>query len=120
MELSEQQFKVAEALALRSPGESLMDVAKRAGVSKATLWRYRQEDGFCEAVRQRIRDITWADRGPVIRALTNKVLEGDVPAIRLWLQWRGELVEKSEVDLNTGVTVVVGKQWVPDERGEVE
>ena len=98
MALTEKQVQAAEALATRLPYESLGEVCKRAGVSLPTLWRYRQKEEFRQAVDERIQDVTWAERGPILHALTNKAKEGDVQAVRLLMQWRGELVEKSQVE----------------------
>ena len=98
MALNEKQRKAAEALATRGPDEEIREVEKRAGVSKATLWRYRQNEEFRKAVEGRIAELTWGERGPILRALMNKAKGGDVQATRLFFQWRGELTEKHEVN----------------------
>ncbi len=97
MGLTEKQTKAAEALATRTSDESIKDVCERAGISQPTLWRYRQDDEFRKLVDQCIEERTWSDRGPVLAAIARKAKEGDVQAARLFLQHRGELTEKHEV-----------------------
>ena len=113
MALNDKQRKAAEAVATRGPDEEMREVEKRAGVSKATLWRYRQNDEFRDAVEERIADLTWQERGPILKALMNKAKEGDVTAIRLFLQWRGELIERKDVRQNHPLTIVIDEQWMP-------
>ena len=114
MGLSEKQTKAAEILATRAPGETIESVCERAGISQPTLWRYRQNEEFRAAVDRRVEELTWTDRGPVLRALAAKAKKGDVQAIRLFLQWRGELVEKHQVQ-NAGVQVIITDPELVDE-----
>lgn len=97
MSLSDKQAKVAEALATRPPDESPDAFCKRVRVPRTTLWRYRKNEDFRKAVDERVADLTWKERGPILSALMNKAKEGDVQAARLFFQWRGELTEKHEV-----------------------
>ena len=96
--LTAKQLKGVEALATRAPDETLEQVAKRADVTRKTLWEWWKKDAFKSAVRERVEDLSEADRAPIIKALVGQARDGDVPAIRLWLQWRGELTEKHEVN----------------------
>ena len=97
-ELTAQQLKAAEALATRTPDETLDDVGERAGVTRKTLWVWWKQDAFREAVRERVQALGASEQGPILQALFKEAKGGDVPAIRLFLQWSGDLVEKQQVE----------------------
>ncbi len=98
MPLSEQQRQGAEVFATRGADDRLEDLAAEVGVTRKTLWAWRKDPEFQDAVRERIEYHTWQERGPIFRALCEAAKGGDVAAIRLYLQHRGELVEKQQID----------------------
>lgn len=66
-------------------------------VSVTTLSRWRHEDGFEEAA-DILRELASISMYPsVMEALEKKAINGDVNAIRLWLQVHGKL-EKKETE----------------------
>ncbi len=95
--LTAKQLKGVEAISTRGPDETLEEVATRAGVTRKSLWEWWQLEAFRTAVRERVEKLTEAERTPILNALFREAKSGDVPAMRLFFQLRGELTEKHEV-----------------------
>jgi len=117
-ELTAKQLKGVEALATLGPKESMDAAAKRVGVTRKSLWKWWKTDTFREAVQDRISELSLAERGPVIRALVEQAKGGDVRAIRLFLQWRGEMIERREVDHKQPIRFIVGEQWLTGDEAD--
>ena len=96
--LTTKQLKGVEALSTRGPEETYQEVAKRAGVTRKSLWEWWKLEAFRTAVRERVEKLTDAERTPIINALVRTAKSGDVSAMRLFFQLRGELTEKHEVN----------------------
>lgn len=68
--------------------------ARSIGVSRTTLWRYWKDENFCSAVVAASDSLTARAQPLVDAALVRKAVGGDVTAIRLFYQLRGELSDK--------------------------
>ena len=68
-----------------------------ADVTRKSLWEWWKLEAFRKAVRERVEKLTEAERTPILNALFREAKSGDVPAMRLFFQLRGELTEKHEV-----------------------
>ena len=69
---------------------------KAFNVKRQTLWNWRQLPGFWEEVGKLVRDGTDQRMSRVWGKLLNQCERGNVQAMRLLFQLRGELVEKQE------------------------
>ena len=61
-----------------------------------------------------------ADSGVIdcLEEMLEQAKSGDVPAIRLFLQWRGEMIERKEVDHKQPIRFIVGEQWLTGDEAD--
>lgn len=76
------------------------EFAKKFGVSEDTLTDWKRTPGFLDMVRQLILKREQEGLSDVIEALHRKAKSGDPGAIRLWLQYVGELQTKRSNNKN--------------------
>lgn len=100
-----QQFTAAqrryiEILADPREKRTQEEVAKEFNVTRAALYKWRKLEGFWNEVEKLRRDTTNLRMSRVWHALLNKCEEGNVAAMRLLFQLRGELVDKHEQKLD--------------------
>jgi transposase-like protein len=112
--LSPEQLRAVECLAARGKGESLEDVAERAGCCRETLWRWRKLPEFKSALRERTRELVGEDLPAVYQALIRKAKGGDVKAIELVLKVTGELDEARREDQMRGYVHLIGLAASPE------
>lgn len=74
--------------------------AKKFGVSPDTLSDWKKLPGFAALIRHEILAREKSDLPEVINALREKAKEGNPGAIRLWLQYVGELQIKGQKKAN--------------------
>jgi len=67
------------------------DFAKKFGVSEDTLTDWKKSFGFLEKVRQIILDNEKDKLSDVINGLYREAVRGNPSAVRLWLQYVGEI-----------------------------
>jgi len=67
------------------------EFAKKFGVSEDTLTDWKKTPRFPERIRQIILEHEQEKLPDVIDALRGKAMEGDPSAVRLWLQYVGEI-----------------------------
>jgi hypothetical protein len=84
--LNYRQLRAIEALNSRTPGETLQDVANRASISRAQLYRYMNDPKFRAAIPERLRSEQLYAIIPVFQALVKAAISGDVGAQREF--WR--------------------------------
>lgn len=112
----------AERLALfmwSNPGATEVEKAESIGVSRTTLWRYWKDEKFCKAVLAASDALTANARPFVDAALVRKAMGGDVAAIRLYYQLRGELSDKPD-EMRAGsvdVTVTIKRAQLGNDEG---
>lgn len=97
--LSPKQAQAVETLAGADPGTTHEQAAELVGVSRRTIIRWWGERAFAAAVVGRRRELSRADYGAVVHALTREAKAGDVPAIRTWLEHHGELRHQVGLDV---------------------
>lgn len=103
------QQRYIEILADPDDSRKQEDVAKSLRVTRKTLYEWRKLEGFWEAVGELVKDGTDQRMGRVWSKLVSLCERGNVPAMKLLFQLRGELVEKSEQkhELEGGAPTVV-------------
>ncbi len=86
-------------LILADPGEdrSQQSIAESLNVSRTTLYAWREKEGFWDEVYKLVKDRSNIKYSKVIKALYERAMMGDIPAIRLILDHRGELESKINV-----------------------
>ncbi|MEH7246475.1 phBC6A51 family helix-turn-helix protein [Neobacillus niacini] len=102
--LSEKQIAAIEYLSLpKRGGMTYEEIAKEVGVAKSTLFEWKKQDGFNDALKTEIVRKT-TDRLPEMfdAMLTNIIDTGNAAAFRTIVQLHGLLTERVEVD-NKGV-----------------
>lgn len=92
--LSHTQIRGAEILAVYGLVETYADVAARIGVTRETLYEWRQRADFQDMVLSIGREALKLDMPKIYRALSLKAQSGDVKAIELAMKVSGELAEK--------------------------
>ncbi len=90
------QRKYMETLADPTDTREKKAIAKALGVKRQTLWNWEQLEGFWEDLGKLIHELGDRGLGDVIKAVCRKASRGDVPAAKLYMQWLGELIERSE------------------------
>lgn len=95
--LSPRQIKALECLVSQGPDETYQSVADRAGIHRATLYRYMDDPLFFALYNQRIRNEFRMARLAVSQALIRNARTGDVQSQRLYYQLSGLLTETVEI-----------------------
>jgi AcrR family transcriptional regulator len=98
--LSEKQIAAIEYLSLpKRGGMTYEEIAKEVGVAKSTLFEWKKQDGFNDALKAEIVRKT-TDRLPEMfdAMLTNIIDTGNAAAFRTIVQLHGMLTDKIEVD----------------------
>jgi len=91
------QHSYIEILADPTERRTQEEVAKEFDVTRTALYKWRKLEGFWEEVERLVRDRTQQRMPRVWNALLDKCEEGNVPAMKLLFQLRGELIgDKSE------------------------
>jgi AcrR family transcriptional regulator len=101
--LSEKQIAAIEILSRPNRGGMTYDqVAKEVGVARSTLFEWKKQDYFNEALKKEIVRKT-QDRLPeVFDSIIDNIIEtGNAAAFRTLLQTHGMLTDKVEVNQNT-------------------
>ena len=92
--LSPTQIRGAEILAVYGLLDTYEEVAGRIGVTRETLYEWRQRPDFQELVLSIGREALKLEMPKIYRALSLKAQSGDVKAIELAMKVSGELAEK--------------------------
>ncbi len=90
------QRKYMETLADPTDTRDKKAIAESLGVKRQTLWNWERLEGFWEDLGKLIHELGDKGLGEIVKALWRKAARGDVAAARLYLQWAGELIERSE------------------------
>ena len=103
------QLQYMAMLADPTKKRSQKQIAGELGVSTRTLQRWQRKEGFWDIVDKSVKTVSDQALSSVWSALINKAVDGDVSAIRLYFQLRGELVEKRQEKLTVSApeTVVI-------------
>ena len=88
-------------LMVTEPNLTYKEIAKRIGISKATLQTWRQDPGFIDAYYDRYM-IKFGSKLPeVLDAMIREAKEGNVQAGRLVLEHSGKLVKRVAVKIDS-------------------
>lgn len=98
---SAEQLKAIETYANLGPTAKESEVADTVGVTRKTLWEWRKEREFCEAIAETVRKNLAQHFGGIFDALIRKAKTGQVPAAKLILEAAGMISEKHEVHIDT-------------------
>lgn len=107
--LSEKQIAAIEILSRPNRGGMTYDqVAKEVGVARSTLFEWKKQDYFNEALKKEIVRKT-QDRLPeVFDSIIDNIIEtGNAAAFRTLLQTHGMLTDKVEVNQNNADTTKI-------------
>lgn len=95
-----EQIKYQEWLALpkalRTPKTQAL-LAKELGYDPATLWRWSQQPGFTDAVKQFAKHHLQSEVPAVLEALAKRAKGGDVPAMKLFLEMSGDYIQRTDM-----------------------
>lgn len=91
------RLKAAYALATRAPGETMRAVARRGGVSRATLYRWMGETSFQDLVNRVLAEQVEQWRPAVLQRVIRDALSGSNPDKRLFFQLTGDLSNDGRV-----------------------
>ena len=109
------QRRYMEILADPEERRTQEEIAEELGVKRQTLWNWRQLEGFQKEIRRLVRDHTDQALARVWGSLLRQSKRGDVPAMRLYFQLRGELIDRREVEVREPPKTVVFKSTVVGE-----
>lgn len=107
--LSEKQIAAIEILSRPNRGGMTYDqIAKEVGVARSTLFEWKKQDYFNEALKKEIVRKT-QDRLPeVFDSIIDNIIEtGNAAAFRTLLQTHGMLTDKVEVNQNNADTTKI-------------
>ncbi|MDQ0270737.1 phBC6A51 family helix-turn-helix protein [Cytobacillus purgationiresistens] len=103
-QLSEKQIAAIEYLSVpKRGGLTYEQIAKEVGIAKSTLFEWKKQDEFNDALKKEVVRKT-TDRLPEMfdSMLDNIIETGNAAAFRTILQMHGMLTEKVEVDNKNG------------------
>jgi transposase len=106
--LNEKQIAAIEFLSLpKRGGMTYEEIAKEVGVAKSTLFEWKKQDAFNDALKTEIVRKT-TDRLPEMfdSMLTNIIETGNAAAFRTIVQLHGMLTDKIEVDTKSSAVDV--------------
>jgi len=93
-ELTTKQLKAIELLSLGQL--TLTDITKELGITRDTLWRWRKQPKFRQAVANRTRELL-ADALPeIFLRLKERAIEGDPRHIKLLLEHLDKYEDSTE------------------------
>ena len=117
--LSPKQVRALECLMERGPGQTMEDVAKAAGVSRRTLYRYLEDVVFVKAFRDRVQIELGAHRQRVAAALVSGAVtpgKGQASMQRIYWQKLGEFVDARSLQVEDPDEVLSRLLGIPKER----
>lgn len=115
--LSEKQIACIEYLSQpKRGGLTYAEVAEEVGIARSTIFEWRKNDAFNEALNREIVRKT-ADRMPeVLDSMVDNIIEtGNAAAFRTMVQMHGMLTERLEIDSSKG-----NAEDIDDIRAEIE
>lgn len=96
---SPKELKAIELLA--SPQKMTQEeIAAECGIDRKTLWNWRQQDDFIQAVNDLAYQGLKARLPDVYEALLLKAQEGNTKAIELTLKFADRFIERSQVSID--------------------
>lgn len=93
--LSVKQTKVAQYFADPTK-KSVAEIAKLCGISTSTLYKWLKTPQFREYVQSIINTFSDGELSNVWKALIEKCLKGDVPAIKLFFELKSKYGDSSQ------------------------
>lgn len=91
----------AELLANPDFSGTKEDIAREAGVSRATLYRWLRNPDFVALVNNLVSQYADAELAMVWKALCKRIQAGDMQAIRLYFELRERGAQKTESEQQT-------------------
>ncbi|MEK4630561.1 phBC6A51 family helix-turn-helix protein [Solibacillus sp. FSL R7-0682] len=104
--LNEKQIAAIEFLSLpKRGGLTYAEIAKEVGIAKSTLFEWKKQDAFSDALKAEIVRKT-TDRLPeVFDSIVDNIVEtGNAAAFRTLVQMHGLLTDRIEVDTKGSTT----------------
>ena len=99
-QFSPKQLKAIELLANPSTEMTKEEIAEQCGVNTATLWRWRRNPKFQQAVNDLAYDILKDELPKVYNSMAKKAIKGNPKCIEMMLKFAGNFVEKTETTVN--------------------
>ncbi|MCA9367573.1 hypothetical protein KC887_04930 [Candidatus Kaiserbacteria bacterium] len=110
MEWTSEQLDYQQWLALpkklRQP-KTVALLAKQFKVDPATMWRWSQKEGWWDAVNAIKREAIRGEYAEIMDALISKSKDGDVPAIKLFMEMIREYTPKQELTGDNGSLLTI-------------
>ncbi len=103
-DLTPRQWRAAYLLA--TPGHAPFDdIAAQCGVSRKTLWTWRKQGAFYEAVKAVVRRMVGVEQhADMVEVLLKRAKRGDVQALKTYFAWQRDLAAFGvNVDLDVNV-----------------
>lgn len=77
------------------------EMQEKLGVHNQTMYKWRKDKRFQDALRKRADELNAdvATTQEVLNAVQSAAKNGDIKAAQLWLQYRGELTQKTEIQV---------------------
>lgn len=97
---------------LRNP-KSQVELAAEIGVHPITITKWKRKPEFVKAFTELARNYLRGELPAVYGALTREAVEGDIAAIKLYLQLLGEITERSTITLEGSSDSPVALQVIP-------
>lgn len=107
--LTLKQARALEALMERGPEQTMEDVARAAGVSRRSLYRYLDDPVFLKAYRDRVELELGAHRGRVADALVKGAITpgpGQASMQKIYWQRLGELIDAKSLQFEDADSVL--------------
>ncbi len=100
-EVRENFEKVAFALL---EGDSVKEIAKKAGISPATVYRYLKNEEFQKYLEELVAKEIKRSEATIWRRLLNMCESGDLSAMKLYFELSG--IKKNSAETTSGVRII--------------
>ena len=108
-----QQLKAIELLA--GGGLTLTEIQKAVPVAMDTLWRWRKDTAFIDAILNRSREMLREAMPAIYQTLAKKARKGDARHLRILIDHLEHLESHGEQYKGGSITVVWKDKWEEDD-----
>ena len=104
-EALKRQFGIWLGMPPESREETQVQLAKKLGVNPLTLVRWKQEPEVQAIARDALKILGGDKMTEVIKSLTKEAIDGNVQAMRLYMEWQGQIGTRKPTTLAQGFEV---------------